>query len=216
MTGRVRVATSRDEAELERLIDRSTRVLLIPFLSPEELEASLELMTLDRGHLLRRRRSRRAGRLRWLGTQARVHHGARRSEQRIRTPRTRARPGPGPGDVHPPRACTQGTRTADTEDLRERCVHGEGVVARPAAAGGLAWRDLGVKVEGEVRARRGVQGPGRCRRDQARSLASFSVATIRSSGIRSRTSKAKRGPRMRSLMPNTTISVRVCFARSMT
>ena len=48
MTGRVRVATSRDEAELERLIDRSTRVLLIPFLSPEELEASLELKTLDR------------------------------------------------------------------------------------------------------------------------------------------------------------------------
>ena len=34
----------------------------------------------------------------------------------------------------------------------------------------------------------------RYRRDQARSLASCSVATIRSSGIRSRTSKAKRGP----------------------
>ena len=48
MTGRVRVATSRDEAELVRLVDRSNRVLLIPFLSPEELEASLELMTLDR------------------------------------------------------------------------------------------------------------------------------------------------------------------------
>ena len=55
-----------------------------------------------------------------------------------------------------------------------------------------------------------------CGRDRARPLASFSVATIRPSGIRSRTSKAKRGPRMRSLMPNPTIPVRVRLARSMT
>ena len=48
MTVHVRVATAADEPELEVLIERSTRALLVPFLSPEQIAASLELMTIDR------------------------------------------------------------------------------------------------------------------------------------------------------------------------
>ena len=48
MTVRVRVATRSDEPELEVLIERSTRALLVAFLSPEQIAASMELMTLDR------------------------------------------------------------------------------------------------------------------------------------------------------------------------
>ena len=48
ITVRVRVATPNDESALEVLIERSTRTLLIPFLSPEQIEASLEVMTLER------------------------------------------------------------------------------------------------------------------------------------------------------------------------
>ena len=47
MTVRLRIATPADNAELEALIERSTRTLLLPFLSREQIAASLELMTLD-------------------------------------------------------------------------------------------------------------------------------------------------------------------------
>ena len=47
MTVRLRAATPADNAELEVLIERSTRALLRPFLSREQIAASLELMTLD-------------------------------------------------------------------------------------------------------------------------------------------------------------------------
>ncbi len=48
MTVSVRVATPGDASALGALIDVSTRTLLAPFLSLEEIEASLELMTVDR------------------------------------------------------------------------------------------------------------------------------------------------------------------------
>ncbi len=48
MTVSVRVATPGDASALEALIDIATRTLLPAFLSPEEIEASLELMTVDR------------------------------------------------------------------------------------------------------------------------------------------------------------------------
>ena len=47
MSVRLRAATPADNAELEVLIERSTRALLRPFLSCEQIAASLELMTLD-------------------------------------------------------------------------------------------------------------------------------------------------------------------------
>ena len=47
MTVRLRAATPADHAELEVLIERSTRALLRPFLTREQIAASLELMTLD-------------------------------------------------------------------------------------------------------------------------------------------------------------------------
>ena len=72
MTVHVRVATAADEPELEVLIERSTRALLVPFLSPEQIAASLELMTIDPGahrgrDLLRGGGGLRARRLRGLG-----------------------------------------------------------------------------------------------------------------------------------------------------
>lgn len=45
---RVRIATHEDERALDDLIQRSSRALLPAFLDPEEIEASLEAMTLDR------------------------------------------------------------------------------------------------------------------------------------------------------------------------
>ena len=47
MTRIIRLATPADVGALEDLIERSTRVLQVPFLSPEQLAASLEVMTLD-------------------------------------------------------------------------------------------------------------------------------------------------------------------------
>ena len=47
MTRNIRLATPADVGALEMLIERSTRVLLVPFLTPEQLVASFEVMTLD-------------------------------------------------------------------------------------------------------------------------------------------------------------------------
>ena len=47
MTARVRIANRDDEDALETLVDLSTRALLVPFLSPRQVAASLELMKLD-------------------------------------------------------------------------------------------------------------------------------------------------------------------------
>ena len=47
MTRIVRLATPADVAALAILIERSTRVLLVPFLTPEQLAAGFEVMTLD-------------------------------------------------------------------------------------------------------------------------------------------------------------------------
>ena len=44
----VRIAMRADEPALAELIDRSTRALLAPFLTAQQLRASLEVMTLDR------------------------------------------------------------------------------------------------------------------------------------------------------------------------
>ena len=44
----IRIATPDDIGALETLIERSSRVLLVPFLSSAQLAASLEVMTLDR------------------------------------------------------------------------------------------------------------------------------------------------------------------------
>ncbi len=44
----IRIATPDDIGALETLIERSSRVLLVPFLAPAQLAASLELMTLDK------------------------------------------------------------------------------------------------------------------------------------------------------------------------
>ena len=41
------LATQADVGALEILIERSTRVLLVPFLTPEQLAASFDVMTLD-------------------------------------------------------------------------------------------------------------------------------------------------------------------------
>ncbi len=48
MTVDIRIATPDDIGALETLIERSSRVLLVPFLTPAQLAASLEVMTLDR------------------------------------------------------------------------------------------------------------------------------------------------------------------------
>ena len=48
MTTRIRIARTDDEGALTALIERSTRKLLIPFLTSKQIEASLEAMTLDR------------------------------------------------------------------------------------------------------------------------------------------------------------------------
>ena len=47
MTLNIRIATPAGIGALETLIERSTRVLLVPFLTPEQLAASIEVMTLD-------------------------------------------------------------------------------------------------------------------------------------------------------------------------
>ena len=47
MTRNIRLATPTDVDALEILIERSTRMLLVPFLTPEQLAASFEVMTLD-------------------------------------------------------------------------------------------------------------------------------------------------------------------------
>ena len=47
MTRNIRLATPADSAALEILIERSTRVLLVPLLTPDQLAASFEVMTLD-------------------------------------------------------------------------------------------------------------------------------------------------------------------------
>ncbi len=44
----IRIATPDDIGALETLIECSSRALLVPFLSPAQLAASLEVMTLDR------------------------------------------------------------------------------------------------------------------------------------------------------------------------
>ena len=48
MTVRIRIATAADEPALEALIDRSTRALLVPFLTAQQLRACLEVLMLDR------------------------------------------------------------------------------------------------------------------------------------------------------------------------
>ena len=48
MTESVRVSTPDAEHALEKRVDLSTRALLVPFPSPDELEASFEVMTRDR------------------------------------------------------------------------------------------------------------------------------------------------------------------------
>ncbi len=48
MTVDIRIATPDDIGALETLIERSSGVLLVPFLSPAQLAVSLEVMTLDR------------------------------------------------------------------------------------------------------------------------------------------------------------------------
>ena len=47
MTVRLRIGTPADNTELAVLIEHSPRTLLVPFLSREQIAASLELMTLD-------------------------------------------------------------------------------------------------------------------------------------------------------------------------